>query len=77
MDKFERQEILEEFLVRTQGGRTVNLIVEELKSRGKNQDDVNACAAIFARWLRSGRPWSDVINMRAATKKTSGKKVRR
>lgn len=65
MDKFERLELLEEFLVRWGGGRTIGIIESELVSRGWSRADVEACSKIFAKWVGMKKPWTAIKRIRA------------
>jgi hypothetical protein len=60
MDEFEKQELLEEFLVRWHGGGSMRRICEELIAKGKNPQDVTMCRRIFEIWVRSKKPWSSI-----------------
>ncbi|MEM7813605.1 MAG: hypothetical protein QW548_01755 [Candidatus Aenigmatarchaeota archaeon] len=67
MDRFEKQELLEEFLVRWSGGRSLSGIIKDLTSEGRNRSDVELCSRIFEKWLSSKkqRSWSEIKKMRA------------
>jgi hypothetical protein len=65
MDDFERQEILEEFLVKWNGGASATTIAKDLVARGRNPSDVADCRRIFAKWLESKKPWDHVKRIRA------------
>lgn len=65
MDKFEKQELLEEFLVRWNGGRSLGGIVKDLVSEGRNRADVEACGRIFEKWAAKKRPWAEIKKIRA------------
>jgi len=65
MDKFERQELLEEFLVRWSGGRSLGGIIKDLTAEGRSRADVELCNRIFAKWSVKKKPWSAIKKMRA------------
>ena len=64
MDDFEKQEILEEFLVKWNGGASTLTISKDLMGRGRNPSDVNDCKRIFEKWLESKKPWNLVGRIR-------------
>lgn len=67
MDRFERQELLEEFLVRWSGGRSLGGIVKDLASFGRSRSDVELCGRIFDKWVsaKKPKPWSAIKQIRA------------
>ena len=65
MDDFEKQEILEEFLVRWNGGTSTKMISIDLTSKGRNPSDVAGCKQIFEKWLDSKKSWAFVNRIRA------------
>ncbi|GEM_PF-2306998 len=65
MDDFEKQEILEEFLVKWNGGASTTTISKDLVSRGRNPSDVEDCKKIFDKWLGLKKPWSYVSRLKA------------
>lgn len=58
MDEFEKREILEEFLVRWNGGASTKTIAQELVAGGRNPSDVAACKRLFEKWLEAKKPWT-------------------
>lgn len=65
MDKFEKLELLEEFLVRWNGGRSLGTITKNLISEGYNRTDVETCGKIFDKWSATKKPWSVIKKIRA------------
>ena len=65
MDEFEKQEILEEFLVRWNGGASTKMTSQDLVLRGRNPSDVTDCKRIFEKWLESKKSWTFVKRIRA------------
>jgi len=63
MDKFEKKKILEEFLVKWKSGRAISSAMKIL-SEEYNPLDVEACRKIFERWIKSGKPWKDIDNIK-------------
>ena len=64
MDEFEKQEILEEFLVRFKGGTSTGIIAKDLVDHGRNPSDVGVCKQIFDKWARTKRSWTEIMRMR-------------
>ena len=65
MDRFEKQEMLEEFLVRWSGGRSLGGIVKDLTAEGRSRSDVETCSRIFEKWAAKKKPWTAIKKIRA------------
>jgi len=65
MDKFEKQELLEEFLVRWNGGRSLGGVAKDLISEGRNRTDVETCNRIFEKWTAKKKPWAAIKKISA------------
>ncbi len=63
MDKFEKKQILEEFLIKWKSGRTITTAESLLKDK-YNPLDVEACKRIFEKWLNSGKDWKEIHKIR-------------
>ncbi len=64
MDKFEKQEILDEFLIKWKGGTSTKMIEKDLSEK-HNPDDVSTCRKIFEKWVSLQKPWKYVDKIRA------------
>ena len=63
MDKFEKREILEEFLIKWKTGRSIRVAEEHLLEK-YNPIDVKECRKIFEKWTTSGKSWKDIDKMK-------------
>lgn len=59
MDKFEKKQILEEFLIKWKSGRTMST-AEKLLAEEYNPLDVESCRKIFEKWIKSGKEWKEI-----------------
>lgn len=62
MDKFEKQEILEEFFVRWKAGTSPKFIEQDMIKK-YNPADIRTCRKIFERWIESKKPWNAIKDM--------------
>ncbi len=64
MDRFEKQEILDEFFIKWKAGTSPKMTVEELVRRGLNPGDVGICKKIFEKWVEMKKPWKHVKDVK-------------
>ena len=64
MDKFERQEILDEFLIKWHAGTSPKSTETQLINSGYNPDDIKLCRKIFERWIESKTSWKEIKNLK-------------
>ena len=63
MDKFERRQILEEFLIKWKTGRALSIVEKQLCEK-YNPLDVSACRKIFEKWIKLEKPWKEIDRIR-------------
>lgn len=59
MDKFEKKEILEEFLIKWKTGKSISTAEKHLVEK-YNPIDVQACRRIFEKWVESKKDWKEI-----------------
>ncbi|MBI5060894.1 MAG: hypothetical protein HZB67_01125 [Candidatus Aenigmarchaeota archaeon] len=64
MDNFEKQEILEEFLIKWRAGTSMKMAADELIKRGVNPSDVNVCKKIFEKWVDMKKSWKHIKDVK-------------
>ncbi|MFH0836754.1 MAG: hypothetical protein V1870_01365 [Candidatus Aenigmatarchaeota archaeon] len=63
MDKFEKKQILEEFLIKWKTGRALSVIEQQLSEK-HNPLDIVACKKIFEKWIKLGKSWKEIDRIR-------------
>ena len=64
MDEFERQEILNEFLIKWMGGLSSKTAERELMSKGITQSDLSYCRKVFEKWVDMKTSWSEITKIK-------------
>ena len=64
MDEAEKQELLNEFLVKWIGGTSAKAAEADLLKKGVPQSDLAYCRKIFEKWAEASKTWSDIKKMK-------------
>lgn len=59
MDRFEKKQLLEEFLIKWKTGKSIATIDAMLREK-YNPLDVEACRRIFEKWVDSKKEWKEI-----------------